>query len=275
MGQESRPDRRQRNGVIVLSLGGSLLVPDEHGPRVEFIAKFAQLIIAEQERWRKIIIVCGGGRTARTYIEGARGVLREMGVLPAADRPQWVADQHWLGIHATRANAHLMRTIFRHAGNHAFFRVLKNPHQVTLEALQSERRVIIAAGWKPGWSTDYIAARMAGVFGARTIVNLTNVDRVYDRDPKLDGAQPLQEVTWEEYFSKFPRTKFEPGDNTPFDPVAAGFAEEHGMRVIVFKGSNLKDLKGFLGGGPYVDRFRGTVIGGTARTANGSVEVRA
>lgn len=262
--------RQQGSGILVLSVGGSLLVPNKDGPDVEYIVKFARFIIEEQQRWRKIVLVCGGGRTARTYIDGARAVLREMGQQPAADDRNWVNDQHWLGIHATRANAHLLRTVFRHAGGHTFTRVLKNPHTVPLEALVSPRRVVICAGWKPGWSTDYVAARMANVFGASTVVNLTNVTNVYDRDPKIAGARALQEVTWDEYFAIFPRSKFEPGDNTPFDPVAAGFAADHHMRVIVLKGTNLRDLERFFSGGPYTDRFKGTVIGGTARKGNGA-----
>ena len=274
MATETAPGRegseRRKAGVLVCSLGGSLIVPNEKGPNIEWLAEFVRLIVDVQQRWRKIVIVCGGGRTARTYIEGARDVLRKLDSVPDVADQGWENDRHWLGIHATRANAHLLRTIFRHMGNHAYFRVLKSPERVLLHANTSRKRIIIGAGWKPGWSTDYVAARMAHVFGAQTIVNLTNVDRVYDRDPKLEGARGFQEVSWEEFFRHFPRGKFAPGDNVPFDGVAADYAAKHGMRVVVLKGSRMVDLRRFFEGGPYQGTFRGTIVGGVARKGNGA-----
>lgn len=264
-----QPQRSGGVGVLVLSVGGSLIVPTTSGPDVEFLSRFARLITAERKRWRKILLVCGGGRTARTYIDGARRILGELHELPPEDDELdldgWVEDQHWLGIHATRVNAHLLRTVFR---KHAYRRVLTSPERVPAEAVQSRARIVICAGWKPGWSTDYVATRMAKVFRAKTVVNLTNVDHVYDRDPRESGAQPLLEVSWEEYFRRFPARAFNPGDNTPFDPVAASFAARNHTRIIVLKGSNVQNLSRFLAGGPYQDRFKGTVIGGRARQGN-------
>ncbi|MDO8598738.1 MAG: UMP kinase [bacterium] len=263
-------DRRKNGGVLVLSLGGSLLIPKEQGrPDADFIARFADLVIRERTRWRKIIIVCGGGAVARLYIDAARNVLERLGKLPPSDEKRWIDAQHWIGIHATRLNAQLVKVVFemfRSLHPHAYRLVLKDPDRVPMQALTGRQRIVLAAGSNPGWSTDYVAVRLAEVFKAETVVNLTNVDRVYDRDPTLDGARALEEVSWEEYFRLFPRTEFRPGDNTPFDPVAAGYAADRKMRVIVLKGSNLHNLGKFLDGGPsFADKFRGTVIGGVAR----------
>lgn len=265
-----RPERRNNGGTLVLSVGGSLLIPKEQGkPDREFIARFADLIVRERQRWRKIVLVCGGGAVARLYIDAAREVLTELKALPKVNDSRWVRAQHWIGIHATRLNAQLVKVVFemlRPLHPHAFRIVLKDPDKIPRGALTSRRRIILAAGSKPGWSTDYVAVRLAEVFGAQTVVNLTNVDYVYDRNPRLDGATRLQEVSWEEYFRYFPHRAFQPGDNTPFDPVAAGYAADRKMRVVVLKGSNLANLAKFLVGGPtFIDRFRGTVIGGHAR----------
>lgn len=265
-----RQERRNNGGTLVLSVGGSLLIPKEQGkPDRDFIARFTDLIVRERQRWRKIVLVCGGGAVARLYIDAAREVLTELRELPKTDDRRWVNAQHWIGIHATRLNAQLVKVVFemlRPLRPYAYRVVLNDPDHVPIRALTGRKRIILAAGSKPGWSTDYVAVRLAEAFGAQTVVNLTNVDRVYDRDPRLDGARALEEVTWDEYFAHFPRREFRPGDNTPFDPVAAGYAADRQMRVIVLKGTNIHNLGKFLSGGPmFVDRFRGTVIGGRAR----------
>ena len=51
--------------VKVLSLGGSLIIPDNIS--YQFLEKFKKLIKKYAEK-EKIIIVCGGGQTARKYI---------------------------------------------------------------------------------------------------------------------------------------------------------------------------------------------------------------
>ncbi len=269
-----RPERRSNGGTLVLSVGGSLLIPKEQGrPDRDFIARFADLIVRERQRWRKIVLVCGGGAVARLYIDAAREILEQLKSLPKASDPRWVRSQHWIGIHATRLNSQLVKVVFemlRPLRPYAHRIVLKDPDHIPQQALTSPRRIILAAGSKPGWSTDYVAVRLAEVFGAQTVVNLTNVDYVYDRDPKLDGAKRLQEVTWEEYFRYFPKAEFRPGDNVPFDPIAARLAAERKMRVIALKGSSVPNLERFLRGGPYQDHFKGTVIGGRARRGNGA-----
>jgi uridylate kinase len=274
-----RSERRNSVGTLVLSVGGSLLIPKEQGrPDREFIARFVQLLVDERRRWRKIVLVCGGGAVARLYIEAAREILESLHALPGKDDRRWVDAQHWIGIHATRLNAQLVKVVFemlRPLQPYAYRVVLKDPDRVPIHVLTGKKRIVLAAGSKPGWSTDFVAVRLAEAFGAQTVVNLTNVDRIYDRDPKADGAKPLDKVPWAEYFRYFPRREFHPGDNTPFDPVAAGYAADRGMRVIVLKGSNLQNLERFLQGGPYQDRFKGTVIGGRARQGNGGARKEA
>lgn len=270
--RRERKDRRNNGGAIVLSLGGSLIVPKEGEIALEFLKTFAKLILEFRIRWRKVILVAGGGRTARMYIEAAQRILHEF------DREASHTDCDWIGIHATRANGHLLRTIFLELmPEDTFAHVLKNPEpregeakRVLREATRGPHRIVIAAGWKPGRTTDEIAVRMARAFGAKTVVNLTDVPYVYDRNPKLDGAQELREVAWGDYLHLFPSAQHRPGDHSPFDPRAARLAAHHGMRVIVFRG-NVQNITRFLRGGPYADRFQGSVIGGRARQGNGAV----
>ncbi len=224
--------------TIIISLGGSVMAPSQID--VDFLQGFRQLILRLAHDGYRFAVICGGGKTAREYQNAARKLVNAV--------PE---DLDWLGIHATRLNAHLMRTIFREV---AHAKVIKNPNG-KVKLMESER-VVVAAGWKPGRSTDCIAVLLAKNLGAKTVVNITNTDFVYDKDPsKFPDAKPLHEVSWKGFRKLIGVSKWSPGLNTPFDPVAAKAAEKMRLRVAVM-GKSLENLEGFLSG----KDFRGTLI---------------
>lgn len=222
---------------IVISLGGSIVVPPK-GIDVAYLAEFRRLILREIRNGVRVILVVGGGSTARAYQAAAAEVTRLEH-----------EDLDWLGIHATRLNAHLLRTVFRDQAQHV---VVKNP----MRRIVWNRPMLIAAGWKPGRSTDDIAVRLAKRYGASRVINLTNIDAVYDKDPRTHrDAKPLSDLTWAA-FRKIVGGKWVPGANAPFDPVASRLAAKWGLEVVIAKGTDLKNLKAILEG----KAFRGTRI---------------
>ena len=220
--------------TVVISLGGSVLAPSHID--VNFLKKFRKLILGF--RGKRFVIICGGGKTAREYMNAASGILK---MTPD--------DLDWIGIHATRLNAQLLRNVFRDVAPMA---IVKNP----TKRIGTGKRVIIAAGWKPGRSTDHIAVLLAKNFGANTVINITNTDYVYDKDPsKYRGAKPLKGICWKHFRKLIGAKKWNPGLNVPFDPVAAKTAEKNGLTVAII-GKNQANLKRFL-----LNRsFRGTTI---------------
>ena len=115
---------------------------------------------------------------------------------------------------------------------------------------------MIAAGWKPGCSTDYDAVLLARNFGVKTIINLSNIEKVYTKDPnKYPDARPIDKISWQD-FRKIVGDRWDPGLNTPFDPVASKIAEQLRLKVIIAKGTNLKNLEKIIEG----KRFVGTRI---------------
>jgi len=51
--------------------------------------------------------------------------------------------------------------------------------------LPMKKSVLIGAGgWKPGRSSDDFSVRLAKMYGAKTIINLSNIDFVYTKDPR-------------------------------------------------------------------------------------------
>jgi uridylate kinase len=229
----------KQHPTFVLSVGGSIVSP-EGGIDVAFLTAFRELILRHVNRGWRFVIVVGGGATARDYQKAARG----MGELTRDDLD-------WLGIHATRLNGHLLRTLFRGTAHRI---VLKDPTRAPMRWVAP---VLIGAGWKPGWSTDYVAVRLAKRLGTDFVVNLSNIDYVYDKDPKTHPkAEPICEIGWKE-FRKLVGLKWDPGMNAPFDPVASKLAESSNMRVAIVNGTNLKNLDALLSG----NRFTGTMIG--------------
>jgi uridylate kinase len=114
----------------------------------------------------------------------------------------------------------------------------------------------VAAGWKPGFSSDFDAVLLAERFGSREVLNLSNISKVYTADPKLDpSARPLDSISWDGFLDLI-GGDWTPGRNVPFDPVAARRCRELGMKVCVADGKDLANLSGLLRGDPFI----GTII---------------
>lgn len=228
--------------IIVISLGGSLIVPRHVDWK--FLKKFRELIVSEIKKGKRFVIVTGGGYVAREYIQSASKVTQLTR-----------NDQDWLGIHATRMNAHLIKTIFR---NYAHPRINKNPltKEDISEHFSHGEKIMVAAGWHPGWSTDYVATIHAKRFSAKVLINLSNIQYAYNKDPKkFKDAKKIEEIKWKD-FRKIVGNRWDPGMNVPFDPVASKTAQEIGLEVIIAGGKNLANLKNILAG----KKFKGTVI---------------
>lgn len=227
--------------TIILSLGGSLIIPNG-GADTQFLTQFDKFIRNQiAEHHRRFFIICGGGATARNYIAAGSTVV---GSNLAHE------DKDWLGIHSTRLNAHLVRTIFRDIAYPRIFKHYDREYDI------ADEPVVICSGWKPGWSTDYCAVLVAEKYGAKTVINLSNIDKVYDKDPrKHKDARPIEKMSWN-HFEKLVGTKWVPGLNTPFDPIATKLAKKLDLNVIILNGRNIKNLVAAMDG----KKFTGTVI---------------
>jgi uridylate kinase len=222
--------------IYLISLGGSLLVPNEID--LNFLRKFYKLILSEISKGNKFIIIVGGGKIARKY----QVVAKKFNKISTEDLD-------WLGIHATRLNAHLLLTIFR---KYAHYRVIKNPK----EKVAFKEKILIAAGWKPGFSTDYDAVLLAKTYNSDTVINLTNVDYVYDKDPKkFKNAKYFEKITWTDYL-RLINSKWAPGLSAPFDPIASKLAKRLKLNCVILNGNRLQELEKFLQN----KKFIGTII---------------
>jgi len=193
------------------------------GIDTEYINKFSKFIRKKiADKWRFFIVI-GGGATARHYIAAARKITGKI--------TDW--DLDWLGIHSTQLNAHFIRTVFKDT---AHPRVILNYEK---KIVNLREPLVIAAGWKPGCSTDYDAMLLVRDYNAKSLINISNIEWVHNKDPKkFPDAKPIEKISWEDY-EKLTSQEWTPGINSPFDPVAAKEAEILGLEVAIINGARL------------------------------------
>ncbi len=228
------PGEREK---VVISLGGSVLVPGEDDAR--YIRSLSQLLIKLSDEY-KIFLVCGGGRIARYYIQTGR----QLGL-----------DERYLdelGIEATRLNARLVIGTLGGRSN-------PEPAMDYDQALEaaSTYEIVVMGGVEVSITTDTVATELARRAGASRVVNATSVDGVYSADPKSDPrAQRLERLRHEELVKVAGLPVPKAGPTAVFDPLAARLAAKYRIPIMVVHGRDLAAVEGAIRDAP----FRGTRI---------------
>lgn len=225
--------------TTIISLGGSMIVPEEID--TEYLKKFKDMIINHIKMNEKstVIIVCGGGKTCRKYQNATK----------VTNINSNTEDLDWVGIMSTKLNAEMVRVMFK---DFAYKKVIDNPE----DEIVTDKQIIIGAGYLPGSSSDKDAILLAKNFKADKIINLTNIEYVYDKDPKIyKDAKRLENISWDE-FTKIFDMEWKAGMNAPFDPVAARLAKKENISVNIIKGNDFDSIKSAI----KRDSFVGTII---------------
>ncbi len=223
--------------LLVISVGGSLISPEIDKIDYSFLQDFIDLVKKQKKQGYNFILVTGGGKTARHYISSANKV-----------RKLSSTEADWVGIAATKLNASLLQVLLKDL---AYQDIVSCPN----DKIKSSK-IIVASGYKPGRSSDCMAVALAKQYGALAVINMSNIDYVYDKDPKkYKDAQQQKNLTWSDFF-KIIGTKWIPGKNVPFDPIASKLAQKNKIKVVVLNGKKLNNLNKYLEG----KSFRGTVI---------------
>jgi len=220
---------------IIIAVGGSLLVPDTID--INFIKDLRKIISGLVNQNYQVILVPGGGKTARNYQEA----LKELHQTDSEGLD-------WVGIKSIHLNSELLYRVFADFDVHPI--IYKSE-----ELKEIHSSLVIKAAFKPGHSSDMGAVRMAEISGAIRIINFSNTTHVYDADPRTNiNAKKFDKLSWSEYRNVIP-TEWVPGMSAPFDPVASQLAQELGITVAVL-GASVENLQNYLDG----NTFEGTLL---------------
>jgi uridylate kinase len=223
--------------AVVVSVGGSIFLTPE-GPDAAR-ARALAAVLREASRHARILTVVGGGSTARKYIEAARALGENEGALDD------------LGIAVTRANARVLLAALPEA----------HPDVPTSldDALRASRThpIVIMGGTHPGHTTDAVSAMLAEKARAIRLVIGTNVDGVYDSDPKANpSAKFLARVTAADLVKLTIAGPQKAGSAGVVDPLAAKIIARARIPCLVVNGNKHADLAAALAG----KQFHGTVV---------------
>ena len=229
----------KKKKVIILSLGGSLIIPEDIN--LNYLSKFKKIVLRNTRKY-KFIIVCGGGSVARKYISA----LKEIKINEKL--------QSLVGISATRINARFMNYFFNLDAEQGI------PHTLKLLKKYIKKRDVVFCGaleYKPNQTSDSTAAEIAKKF--KTIfINLTNVDGMYNQNPsEHKNAKFIPKISWHEFYNRANRTKFRPGQHFILDQTAAKIIMNNKIPTYIL-GKNLGEFEKLLRN----KKFKGTIIQG-------------
>ena len=223
--------------VIVISLGGSLIVPNKID--VELLEKFRKIIRKNENKY-KFIIVCGGGSIARKYINALREI-------HASEKLQSMS-----GISATRMNARFMTYFFDKDANKGI------PHDMKqVKGLLLKNNVIFcgALRYAPKQTSDSTSARLADYFKT-DFINLTNVPGLYNKNPlENKDAKFIPEISWKKLNEMVNKKKYTPGQHFVLDQTASKIIMKN-KRTTYILGNDLKQLDNLLNN----RKFKGTIV---------------
>ena len=209
------------------------------GIDTNFIKKFVAFIASQTKHGRRFLIVVGGGSLAREYVFQSSKI-KHLGS----------QEQDWLGVYATRLNAMFLKVML---GKLAFPQIIIDEK---IDLSKIKEKVIIAAGFYPGCSTDGVAVRLAKELGEKLVINLSNIDYIYDSDPRQNkNAIRIRNIEWRD-FKRIVGGSWRPSSHLPFDPIASKWAQKAEIAVAVANGHKLKNLEKIMAG----QKFIGTLI---------------
>ncbi|ELY41850.1 UMP kinase [Natronorubrum tibetense] len=204
---------------VVVSIGGSVLVPELGTDRVAEHAAVVEDLVADGCR---VGAVVGGGGVAREYISAARDL--------GANEIE--LDQ--LGIDVTRLNARLLIAAL---GGDSVTAPAKD-YEEAGEALQ-RGGISVMGGVAPAQTTDAVGAALAEYVDADLLVYATSVPGVYSDDPNENAeATKYDHLSAADLVDVIAGLEMNAGASAPVDLLAAKIIQRSGMRTIVLDGTD-------------------------------------
>jgi len=220
---------------VVISLGGSVIVPNK--VNYSYLKKFKKLILKYSKK-NKVVVICGGGSTARKYIDSLEG---------KKDKKIYGL----VGIAATRLNARLVDGIFDRKED-----IPETLNEVRKQINKHNLVICGSLGYNTEMTTDGNAAEIARMMKADFLVNITNVSGLYDKDPKkYKHAIRIPQISFMDFDRMVNKVKFKAGQHFVLDKTAAKIIKKAKIKTCIVD-HDLDNFKRAL----YGKRFKGTLI---------------
>lgn len=216
---------------ITIGLGGSVFAAEDLD--VDFLQKAADIFRELRSQGHEILVIVGGGKTSRKYIEAAR----ELG---ASDK-----DCDDMGISITRLNA---RLLIGALGDLAESRPVESFERAIRAMLKG--RIPVMGGTFPGQTTDAVAAGLANSSRSELLIFFVDVGSIYTSDPKrYPEARKLETMRASELVKLVSEVKMKPGVKVIVDPLAAKLIQRARLRALVLGREELGRLPTIIKGG--------------------------
>lgn len=196
--------RTNQRKVQVVKLSGSLFFSSQFESIVKILRS------AVRRRSKALVLVSGGGVTARRYIRAGSELNADQSSLDE------------IGIAISRLNATVLREAL---GKFAFSTVPQSLSEVAdaleIGSSKGTQRIVVCGGLHPGQSTNAVAALVAEKIRATRLINATDVDAVYDKDPrKFKNAKKLHLVSAQKLAEMLDSESVQAGAYDLMDPIA-------------------------------------------------------
>ncbi len=221
-----------------MKIGGHLF-SGEGGLSVDWVRRAAAILIACHKLGEKWVIVVGGGLGARVFIRAAR----ELGA------SETVCDE--VAIAVTRIHAKLF---IQALGGAAYPNVVESVQD--LRSALVSRDVAVAGGFWPGQSTFAVAAYCAETIGAHKMLMATNVEGIYDKDPRIyRDAKVIRQIKYSELRRLMEGSPQTAGEYRLVDSVGLSILERSKITLAIIDARDLQKLRDGLTTG-----YAGTIV---------------
>lgn len=201
--------------ILVIKLSGSVF---NFKTTSRSLKEYAQVLLDIQTKVQPVV-VSGGGIIARNYVNLARSLGSDESSLDE------------MGIEISRLNAMLLSAAL---GDSVYPVIPSNLEEISI-ACQSGK-IIVSGGLHPGQSTNATAALICEKIKAHRFLNATDVDGIYDSDPKKNKkAKMFKEITIKKCLDLLNNESTQAGNYELMDIVAMKVIERSKIPTYVIK----------------------------------------
>jgi len=216
---------------MILKVGGSILYDHLLNINFELFRRLKKWYWEAKNEYESIVLVTGGGGLSRNVQDKVSEQIGEEENL------------HNIAMSLTQTNATILTSYLED-------KEIFVPKKLgdAYEYLHSTGgKYMVSGGLKVGWSTDMDAAVFADILSMDRVHKISNVDAIYDKDPKeFFEAKAFRDMTWKQYFEMFnimPGQTHTPNSHIPVDAHCAMYSEKKGISFHVTGGKLLDEIE--------------------------------